>query len=101
MYINFQHNRVNRSVLTVYINLFAKNRKLHNFQLPIVIFKNQLLQTCVILQRTCILIFSKIGLVDQLNPCSQIYFQKNTNCVNLQLVIRISKNHGFQTCTTP
>ena len=29
MYINFQQNRVNRSVITVYTKLFAKNRKLH------------------------------------------------------------------------
>ena len=31
MYINFQHNRVSRSVKTVYTNLFAKNCKLHKF----------------------------------------------------------------------
>ena len=29
IYINFQQNRVNRSVITVYTKLFAKNRKLH------------------------------------------------------------------------
>ena len=31
MYINFQLNRVSRSVKTVHINLFAKNCKLHKF----------------------------------------------------------------------
>ena len=31
MYINFQQNRVSRSVKTVHANLFAKNRKLHKF----------------------------------------------------------------------
>ena len=31
MYINFQQNRVNRSVITVHTNVFAKNRKLHEF----------------------------------------------------------------------
>ena len=32
MYINFQQNRVNRSVITAHTNLFAKkNRKLHKF----------------------------------------------------------------------
>ena len=31
MYINFQQNWVSRSVKTVHINLFAKNRKLHKF----------------------------------------------------------------------
>ena len=29
MYINSQQNRVNRSVIIVHTNLFAKNRKLH------------------------------------------------------------------------
>ena len=42
MYINFQQNRVCRSVKTVHTNLFAKNRKLQNLQLPIVIFKKSI-----------------------------------------------------------
>ena len=29
MYINFQQNRANRSVITAHTNVFAKNRKLH------------------------------------------------------------------------
>ena len=31
MYINFQQNRVSRSVKTVPTNIFANNRKLHKF----------------------------------------------------------------------
>ena len=31
MYINFQQNRVSRSVITAHKNLFANNRKLHKF----------------------------------------------------------------------
>ena len=31
MYINFQQNRVSRSVKTVHTNLFAKNCKLYKF----------------------------------------------------------------------
>ena len=31
MYVNFQQNRINRAVITVHTNLFAKNRKLHKF----------------------------------------------------------------------
>ena len=31
MYINFQQNRVCRSVKTMHTNLFARNRKLHKF----------------------------------------------------------------------
>ena len=72
-----------------------------NLQLPIKVFKNRTFQTCIIVKRTCISIFSQIGLVDQSKPCTQIYLQKFANCINLQLAIRISKNHTFRTCTTP
>ena len=80
-----------------------------NLQLPIKVFKNRIFQTCIIVKRTCISIFSQIGLVDQSKPCTQIYLQKFANCINLQLAncinlqlaIRISKNHTFRTCTTP
>ena len=30
-----------------------------------------------------------------------VYLQKFANCKNLQLAIRISKNHAFRTYTTP
>ena len=80
----------------MYTNLFAKNRKLHNLQLPILISKNRLFQTCIIVQCTCISIFSTIRLVDQSKPCTQIYLQIIINCINLQLAIRISRNHSFQ-----
>ena len=72
-----------------------------NLQLPIAIFKNRLFQTCIIAKRTCISIFSTIGLVDQSKLCTQIYLQKFAYCINLQLTIRILKNHAFRTCTTP
>ena len=72
-----------------------------NLQLPIIFFFNELFQTCIIVKRTCISIFSKIGLVDQSKLCTQIYLQKFANCINLQLAIRISKNNAFRTCTTP
>ena len=72
-----------------------------NLQLRIIIFQNRLFQTCIIVKRTCTSIFSKIGLVDQSKPCTQIYLQKIANCINLQLAIRISKIQAFRTCTTP
>ena len=65
------------------------------------IFKNRPFLTCIIVKRTCISIFSKIGLVDQSKLCTQIYLQKFANCINLQLAIRISKKHAFRICTTP
>ena len=40
MHINFQQNRVNRSVKTVRTNLFAKNCKLHTFATTNSIFKD-------------------------------------------------------------
>ena len=84
----------------MHTNLFAKNRKLHNLQLPILISKKSIFQTCIILQCTCISIFSKIRLVDQSKPCTQIYLQIIINCINLQLAIRISRNYTFQTWIT-
>ena len=101
MYINFQQNRANRSVITVHPMYSPKIASCINLQLPIAIFKNRPFQTCIIVKRTCISIFSKIGLVDQSQLCTQIYLQKFANCLNLQLAIRISKNHAFRTCTTP
>ena len=101
MYINFQQNRANRSVITVHTNVFVKKiASCMNLQLPIKILKNRLFQTCIIVKRTCISIFSQIGLVDQSKPCTQVYLQKFANRINLQLAIRISKNHAFWTCTT-
>ena len=43
MCINFQQNRVETQVVTVLTSLIAKNRKLHNWQLPIVILKKLIL----------------------------------------------------------
>ena len=48
-----------------------------NLQLPIVIFKNRLFQACIFVKRTCMSIFSKIGLVDESKTCIQIYLRKN------------------------
>ena len=73
MYINFQQNRINRSVITVHTNIFRKKYKLYKFATT----KNRLFQTCIIVKRTCISIFSKIGLVDQSKTCIQTYLRKN------------------------
>ena len=55
-----------------------KNCKLYKFATTNGnILKNRLIQTCNIVKRTCISIFSKIGLVDQSNTCIQIYLRKN------------------------
>ena len=52
-------------------NYLQKIASCINLKLPIVIFlKNRLFQTCVIVKRTCMSIFSKIGLVDQSKSCA-------------------------------
>ena len=98
MQVKYQLNRDTRFVKTVN----TKNKlNCINLQLPIAIFKNRPFQTCLIVKRTCISIFSKIGLLDQSKLCTQISLQKFASCINLQLAVRISKNHAFRTCTTP
>ena len=78
MHINFQQNRVSRSVRTVHTNLFSKIRKLHKFTpTNSNFFLNRLFQTCIIVKRTCILIFRKIGFVDQSKPCTEIFAKKS------------------------
>ena len=62
-----------------------------NLKLQIVIIKKRLIQTCIIGKRTSISIFSKIGLVDQSKPCTQIYLHHIATCINLQLPIVIFK----------
>ena len=75
MYINFQQNRANRSVITVHTNSYIATA--NNF------FLNQFFQTCIIVKRTCITIFCKIGLVDQSKLRTQIYLQKFANCIKI------------------
>ena len=73
MYIYFQQIRVSGSVETVLTNIFANNRKLHKFATTNSnLKKKRLIQTCVIVKRTCISIFSKLGLVaiGQSKPCT-------------------------------
>ena len=90
----FTPSRVNRSIKRVHTNILAKNRKLHKIATTKCNFeKNRLLQTCI---STCLSIFSNIGLVDQSKPCTQIYLRNTESCINLQLAIRISKNHTFR-----
>ena len=88
MYIDFQENRVNRSVITVHTNLFAENRKLHKFAPTNSNFEKINYFRHVSSYTTCTLIFSKIGLVDQSKLCSQNYLQKIANCIILLLEFR-------------
>ena len=81
MYINFQQIRVSGSVKTVLTNIFANNRKLHKFTtINSKFLKNRSFQTCVNVKRTCISIFSKLGLVDRSKPCTLIYLPNIASC---------------------
>ena len=63
LYINFQQNRVSRSVKTVHTSSFANICKLHEFQLAIRILKNHAFRTCTTPSRTFRPILSSIGLL--------------------------------------
>ena len=95
MSIGFQQNRDNRSVITVHTNVYAKNRKLHQFAATNQLKKSILSEIHHRKTYMYINFFIKIGLVDQLKPCTQIYLQKLASCVDMQLPIVILKNKLF------
>ena len=64
MYVNFQQNRVNRSVKTVHTNLFAKNANCINLQLAITISKNHAFWSCTTQEPTFKPILGSIGQLD-------------------------------------
>ena len=72
MYINFQQNRANSSVITVHTNVCKKNRKLHEFTTTNKILKNRLFQP---------------------NRDS-----KSVKTVHTSLFAKICKLHKFATC---
>ena len=95
MYINFQHNRVSRSVKSqnrIHTNLFAKSRKLHKFASTnsnvenINYFRYTSSYNVDVYQLS-----AKSGYrsIDQSKLYTQIYLQ--INCINLQLPIVILK----------
>ena len=67
MHINFQQNRVSRSVKTVHTNLFAKNCKL-----AIRISKNHAFRTCTTPSRAFKPILRSIGMLDNELPRKEI-----------------------------
>ena len=105
MYINFQQNLVNRSVIIVHTNLFAKNRKLHKLATTNSNFHK--IDSFRYYRKTYMYINFQQNRVRRSVKTvhTNLYLQKLanciTNCIHLQLAIRISKNHAFGTCTTP
>ena len=72
MCINFQQNRVGRSVKTVHTNLFAKVCKLHKFATAIKISKNHAFRTNTTPSRTFRPILRSIGQLDNELPRKEI-----------------------------
>ena len=97
MYINFcKHGLIDQSVITVHTNIFAKKCELHKFAATNSNYeKNRLFATCIIVKRTCISIFSKLGLVENSKQCTLIYLQKMPSCINLQLSIVVLKKIDY------
>ena len=86
--INFQQNRVSKSVKTVRTNIFAKNYMLLKFATTNSNFvKNQLFLTCVIVKRTCIINF-------QQNRVNRAVITVHTNNLHTP---KICKLHKFAT----
>ena len=87
MYIKFQQNLVNRSVITVRTNVFAKNRKLHKFAVLPIVF------------------FFKLTLSDMHHRKTYMYinFQQNrvsrsVKTVHTNIFAKKCKLHNFATC---
>ena len=81
IYINFQRNRVGRSVKSVHINIFAKNRKLH-MQLPIVIFKESIIIIIIIKYQVYIALIS--------NKCSEALNSATQNIIYKHSILMTS-----------
>ena len=79
VYINFQQNRVSRSVKTVHTNLFIKICKCINLQLAIRISKNHAFRTCTTPSQIFRPILRSIGLLDNKLPQKRNYFNRRTD----------------------
>ena len=101
MYINFLQNRVSidqsKPCTQSYLQ---KNRKLHEYATYNSNFETKLLSDMHHLITYLYINFQQNRVSRSVKTCTQVYLQIFANCINLQLTIRISKNHAFRTCTT-
>ena len=71
IFINFQQNRISRSIKTVHTSLFTKKCNLYKFATTdINSGKINYFRNASIIKHTCMSICSKMGLVDQSKPRS-------------------------------
>ena len=116
MYINFQQNRVGKSVKTVHTNIFAKIAICINLQLPIVILKISIFSDMHHHTTYMYINFQQNRVCKSVKTVHTNIFAKNRNLhkfattnshfekIYLQtdeLVIQISKSNFFRTCITP
>ena len=88
MYIDFQQNRVCRSVKTVHTNIFAKNCKLHKFATT-----NSNFEKSILLDMHHYKTYMDINFQqNQVKTQVMTVRQKIVSCINLQLPIIIFKN---------
>ena len=100
MYINFyQTQLVDQSKLCSLINL-QKMASCINLQLSIVIFKRFTLSDIHHCITYMYINFQQNRVSRSVKIVHTKCFQKNANCINLQLAIRILKKYAFRTCTT-
>ena len=88
MYIHFQQNRVNGSVITVHTNVFAKKiASCINLQLPIVIFFKKLTLSDMHHRKTYMYINFQQNRVCRSvkNVHTNLFAKKIASCINLQL----------------
>ena len=76
MHINFQQNRVSRSVKTVHTNLFAQHRKLHKFATTNSNFEKKTILLVMHHHKTYMYINFQQNQV-KTQPCTQVYSQKS------------------------
>ena len=94
-YINFQQYRVNRSVITLHTNVFAKNRKLHKLSTTNSNFKKLTLSDMRHRETHMYINFRQNRVSRSVKMVRTNLIAKNANCINLQLAIRILKNTPF------
>ena len=102
MYINFHQNRVSIAQSKPCTQSYLqKNRKLHKFATYNSNFEIKLLSDMHHRITYLYINFQQNQVSRSVKTVHTIYLQKFANCINLQLAIRILKNHAFRKCTTP
>ena len=82
----------------MHTKLFAKNRKLHKYATYNLNFETKLLSD---MHHRITYLYINFQQNRVSRSVKTVHTSLFANCINLQLAIRILKNHAFRTCTTP